>query len=74
VSAVREATSQKAREVAHPQSFRSTFKDKPALYFPRNVAHPPHASTPTSFKFRPGAAGVFSDRWSDSERQNMNTY
>jgi hypothetical protein len=41
VAAVREATSQKAREVAHPQLFRSTFRDRPALYFPRDVAHPP---------------------------------
>jgi hypothetical protein len=24
-----------------PSLFRSTTKDKPALYFPRNVAHPP---------------------------------
>ena|ERR1035441_4303585 len=24
-----------------PQLFRSTFKDRPALYFPRDVAHPP---------------------------------
>jgi hypothetical protein len=41
VSAVRQATSRKAREVAHPQLFRSMFKDKPALYFPVKVAHPP---------------------------------
>jgi len=34
VSAVRQATSQKAREVAHPQLFRSMLKDKPALYSP----------------------------------------
>jgi hypothetical protein len=33
--AVWQATSQKAREVAHPSLFWSTFKDKPALYFPR---------------------------------------
>jgi hypothetical protein len=41
VAAVRQATSQKAREVVHPQLFRSTFKDRPALHFPRDVAHPP---------------------------------
>ncbi len=35
------ATSRKAREVAHPQLFRSMLKDKPALYFPVEVAHPP---------------------------------
>jgi hypothetical protein len=38
---VRRATSQKAREVAHPQLFQSTSKDKPALYFPVKGAHPP---------------------------------
>jgi hypothetical protein len=42
MSAVRRATSRKAREVAHPQFFRSTSKDKPALYFPVIVAHPPN--------------------------------
>jgi hypothetical protein len=41
VSAVRQATSRKAREVAHPQLFRSMLKDKPALYFHVKVAHPP---------------------------------
>src|ERR1019366_2618430 len=41
VSAVRQATSRKAREVAHPQLFRSMFRDKPALYFSVEVAHPP---------------------------------
>ena len=41
MSAAREATSRKAREVAHPQLFRAMFKDKPALYFPRKVARPP---------------------------------
>ncbi len=38
---VRQATSRKAREVAHPQLLRSMLKDKPALYFPVKVAHPP---------------------------------
>ena len=38
MSAVRRATSRKAREVAHPQLFRSMFKDKPALCFPVKVA------------------------------------
>jgi hypothetical protein len=33
VSVVRQATSRKAREVAHPQLFRSMLKGKPALYF-----------------------------------------
>jgi hypothetical protein len=41
VSAVRQATSRKAREVAHPQLVRSMFKDKPALYFPVKAARPP---------------------------------
>jgi hypothetical protein len=41
VSAVWRATSRKAREVAHPQLFRPMLKDKPALYFPVRVAHPP---------------------------------
>src|SRR5450759_267249 len=35
------ATSRKAREVAHPQLFRSMLQDKPALYFLVKVAHPP---------------------------------
>jgi hypothetical protein len=38
------ATSRKAREVAHPQLFRLMLKDKPALYFPFQVAHPPFTS------------------------------
>jgi hypothetical protein len=33
--------SREAREVAHPRFFRSKFKDKPALYLPVKVAHPP---------------------------------
>jgi hypothetical protein len=33
MSAARQATSRKAREAAHPQLFRYTFKDEPALYF-----------------------------------------
>jgi hypothetical protein len=41
MSAVREAPSRKAREGAHPQLFRYTFKDKPGLYFRVKVAHPP---------------------------------
>jgi hypothetical protein len=40
-SAARQATSRKTREVAHPQLFRSMLKDKPALYLPVKVAHPP---------------------------------
>jgi hypothetical protein len=40
VAAVRKATSRKAREMAHPQLFRSLLKDKPALYFAIRVAHP----------------------------------
>jgi len=32
--------SRKAREVAHPQLFRSMLKDKPELYFAFKVAHP----------------------------------
>jgi len=48
VSAGRRATlrlrsgqaSREARGVAHPQLFRSMLKDKPALYFPVEVAHP----------------------------------
>jgi hypothetical protein len=39
--AVRQATSQKAREVAHPQLFRVNVKKQPALHFPFDVAHPP---------------------------------
>ena len=34
--------SRKAREVAHPQLFRSMSKDKPALYFLVKVARPPN--------------------------------
>ena len=34
-------TSQKAREEAHPQLFRSLLQDKPALYFPVKLADPP---------------------------------
>jgi hypothetical protein len=41
VSAVRQATSRKAREVAHTQLLRLMFREKPALYFPVKVAHPP---------------------------------
>jgi hypothetical protein len=41
MSAVREAPSRKAREGAHPQLFRYTFKDKPGLYFRVKVVHPP---------------------------------
>jgi len=33
-----------AREVAHPQLFRSMFKDKTGLSFPRNVAHPSYCA------------------------------
>jgi hypothetical protein len=40
VSAVRQAPSRKAREVAHPQLSRAMLKDKPALYFAVKVAHP----------------------------------
>jgi hypothetical protein len=29
------------QEVAHPQLLRSMLKDKPELYFPVKVAHPP---------------------------------
>src|ERR1035437_10111410 len=41
MSAVQRAPSRKAREVAHPQLFRSMLKKKPALYFPTKVTHPP---------------------------------
>jgi hypothetical protein len=41
MAAPRKATSREAREVAHPQLFRSMLKDKPALYFAVKVAHPP---------------------------------
>jgi hypothetical protein len=41
VSAVRKATSRKAREVAHPQLFRLMIKDKSLLYFAVKVAHRP---------------------------------
>src|ERR1019366_7275334 len=41
MSAARQATSRKAREVAHPQLFRCAFKGKPGLYFAVKVAHPP---------------------------------
>src|SRR6266849_721657 len=41
VSAVREATSRKAREMAHPKLFRSMSKNRSALYFAVKVAHPP---------------------------------
>jgi hypothetical protein len=44
VSAVRQAPSRKAREVAHPQLFRATLKDKPALYFAVKGAYPPSLS------------------------------
>lgn len=40
--AARQATSRKAREAAHPELFRYTFKGRPGLYFPVQVAHPPH--------------------------------
>jgi hypothetical protein len=40
-----EATSRKAREVAHPQLFRLTFQRSIPLYFPRDVAHPPQVSS-----------------------------
>jgi len=50
VTAVRQAPSRKAREVAHPQLFRPMLKDKPGLYLPVNVAHPP--------LYERGAAGV----------------
>jgi hypothetical protein len=69
VAAVREATSQKAREVAHPQLFRSMLEDKPALYFPVRVAHPPmdqggkaggedDAALLPSFPLEPSPAGI----------------
>jgi len=31
---------EEAREVEHPQLFRSMLEDKPALYLPAKVAHP----------------------------------
>src|SRR5271156_6808707 len=40
-SDVQRATSRKAREVAHPQLFRSTFQRPIPLYCLGNVAHPP---------------------------------
>jgi len=51
-------TSRKAREVSHPQLFRSTLTDKPALYFPRNVAHPPDPrySSPLKWPTRPNVS------------------
>ena len=39
--AVRQATSQKTREVAHPHLFRVNVQIELALYFPVDVAHPP---------------------------------
>jgi hypothetical protein len=54
MSAVRRATSRKAREVAHPLFFQSTSKDKPALYFPVKVAHPP--ASPGTTRSRSGRA------------------
>src|SRR5271157_504715 len=58
VSAVRQATSRKAREVAYPQLFRSMFKDKPALYSPVKVAHPPGAPSFACFSRRVGGSLV----------------
>jgi hypothetical protein len=40
-SAVWQANSRKTREVAHPQLFRVSVEDKPALYFLVEVAHLP---------------------------------
>src|SRR5450756_461129 len=41
VTASQGRLSRKAREVAHPQLFRSNFKDKTTLYLPVKVAPPP---------------------------------
>src|ERR1039458_6360230 len=44
--------SRKAREVAHPQLFRSMFKDKSGLYFPVKVAHPPDSVSLCNSNYR----------------------
>ena len=54
VLAVGQAPSRKAREGAHPQLFRFMLtKDKPGVYFPVKVAHPPKRCRAIAGKIKP---------------------